>query len=87
MLRDKLLEIFEKYIQDLSRPHQSHEELIYDVVAAYIFHLMEIGNIPAQVLDDLEKDIRDEVIEIYRKKTYGYLSLHEYRCQKVRKTI
>ena len=85
MLGDTLYELFERHLLDLTRPHQSHEELIFDVVAAYIFHLMELGNVPHQVMDALEIDIREEVTEIYRKKTYGFLNLQEYRDHRVKK--
>ena len=83
---DRLHEIFEKHLTDLSRPHQSQDELIFDVVAAYIYHLMEIGNVPFQIMDCLEVDLREEVTEIYRKKTYGFLTLQEYRNIRIRKT-
>lgn len=86
MKKDILHSIFEKHMMDLSRPHQTQEEMIFDVVAAYIFHLMELGNIPHHVLDLLETDLTEEVTDIYRKKTYGFLNLQEYRNSRVRKT-
>lgn len=79
MIKDALYDIFERHLFDQTRPHQSHEELIFDVVAAYILHLMDIGNVPFQILDALEIDIREEVTEIYRKKTYGFLNLQAFR--------
>lgn len=82
---DKLYQIFEKYLKDLSRPHQNHNELIFDVVAEYILHLMNTGNVPHSALDDLEIDLKEEVLELYRKKTYGFLSLYEYRQNAVKK--
>ena len=85
MQTDELYCIFEKYITDLSRPPQTHNELIFDVVAAYILHLMNTGNVPFPTLDTLESYIKEEIIEIYRKKTYGYLNLLEYRNELLKK--
>lgn len=82
---DKLFQIFEKYLKDLSRPHQTQDELIFDVVAEYILHLMNTGNVPNTVLDAIENDITEEVLELYRKKTYGHMTLQEYRQNAVRK--
>jgi hypothetical protein len=83
--QDKLYQIFEKYLFDDSKKEQSHEELIFDVVAEYILYLMNVGNVPHTILDTLEVDLKEEVLELYRKKTYGFLSLQEFRSQALKK--
>ena len=82
MQSDILLQIFNSHLVKDTQPEQSHQELIFDVVADYIFHLMNTGNIPQHFLDFVEEDLKDEVIEIYRKTTYGTLSLKEFRLTK-----
>jgi len=78
-MQDELLSIFHKYLLDMTQPHQDKDELVYDVVAAYMLHLMNSGNVPQQYLDLLEEYLREEVWDIYHKKTYGYFNLQEYR--------
>lgn len=79
MKKDKLVEIFNRHLRDLSQPHQTQDELVFNVIADYIHYLMNIGNIPQYKLDMLEDYLREEVIEIYRKKTYGHRSLYQFR--------
>ena len=79
MKKDKLQEIFNRHLKDLSNPHQTQEDLIFNVVADYIHHLMKIGNVPHFFLDTIEVDLKEEVLEIYRKKTYGHHNLQQFR--------
>ncbi len=81
---DRLFQIFNKFLNDLTRPQQTHDDLIFDVVAHYIFELMNRGNIPQSFLDQLEFDLTEEVKIMYQKKTYGFLTLQEYRDAKVK---
>ncbi|GIL16444.1 MAG: hypothetical protein BroJett040_01950 [Oligoflexia bacterium] len=60
----------------------SAEELIHDCVAEYIYILMRMGNIPQHQLGSLEEFLKEEALEIYRKATYGFSSLKEYRKSK-----
>jgi len=77
--KDKLVEIFNRHLRDTSKPYQTQNELVFDVVADYIHHLMMIGNVPHFLLDTIETDLKEEVIEIYLKKTYGHRSLMQFR--------
>ncbi len=61
---------------------QSEEDLIQNVVAEYIFFLMRLGNVPQSSLDDLEQDLTEETVEMYRKKTYGSFNLQHYRSKR-----
>lgn len=79
MKRDELVDIFKKNLSKIDSAKKTHEDLIHDVVADYILLLMTRGNIPHQMLTQLEEDLKEEVLEIYRKTTYGYPSLNDYK--------
>ena len=81
---DALFEVFDRLLKDSARNYQTEKQLIFDVVAEYIFELMKLGNVPFSQLSLLEDYLHEEVVEIYRKKTYGYSSLHEYQTQKLK---
>lgn len=76
--QDILFTIFKKHLHNLDPENQGIQDLVYDVVGDYMAHLMSQGNIPQHLLDTLETDLREEVIEIYRKVTYGHLNLKSY---------
>ena len=79
-MRDPLYLIFEKHLMSALIENESLEEFLASVVTGYLVHLRAHGTvIPASHADDLEMDIREEVLEMYRKKTYGHLSLASYR--------
>lgn len=80
--QDPLVELVHSHVLDTDSIFTDQHELIHAVVAEYIFELMQMGNIPANHLDTLEVDLTEEVLEIYRKITYGSLSLLEFRERK-----
>ena len=47
------------------------DDFIHNVVADYMFYLMNIGHIPAKVCDSLETDLKEEVHELYQKLKAG----------------
>jgi SpoVK/Ycf46/Vps4 family AAA+-type ATPase len=77
--KDELYEIFLRHLVDFDDIQEQAEDLIQRVVVEYLVLLMERGNVPQQRQDDLEELITEEVRDMYRKKTYGYVSLTEYR--------
>ena len=79
MKKDKLMEIFDRHLKDLGQPEQTRDDLIFNVVADYILYLMKIGNVPNYLLDRIEDYLNEEVLEIYRKKTYGHHNLQQFR--------
>lgn len=79
MKHDELADIFKKNLAKFDSSRKTSEELIHDVVADYILLLMTTGNVPHHHLNQLEDYLKEEVVEIYRKTTYGYQSLHEYK--------
>ena len=79
MQSDELVQIFFQELDKADSPHQSEKELVHEVVSQYLFHLMNRGNIPERSLLELQDFIEEETWEIYRKTTYGHLSLQSYR--------
>ncbi len=80
---DPLVDLVSKHLLDANSGFETQHELVHGVVAEYIFELMQMGNIPVTHLDALEVDLSEEVLEIYRKITYGSLSLLEFRTRRV----
>ncbi|MGE0631578.1 MAG: hypothetical protein AB7O96_04175 [Pseudobdellovibrionaceae bacterium] len=79
-MKDTLHEIFLKYLHvTLIHEDETMDELVHHVVAEYMHVLMQSGNIPERWLDTLEEDLTEEVIDIYRKTTYGHPSLKSFR--------
>lgn len=85
MAKDALFEIFKKHLNQLDPDTQGIEDLVYEVVGDYMAHLMKQGHIPQNQMDTLESDLREEVLEIYRKVTYGHLNLKSYKQAQTQK--
>ena len=76
---DLLYSILKKHL-DLIDPHKENvQDLIYEVVGEYMAELMAMGNIPQYLLDIVESDLREEVLDMYRKTTYGFLTLKDFK--------
>ncbi len=80
MKSDQLIEIFYKHLKKESTNPNDLENFVHNVVADYIFYLMNIGHIPAKACDALEIDIKEEVFELYQKLKAGPI-------KKVKQTI
>jgi hypothetical protein len=76
---DPLYAIFEKHLFSCLIEDETSDQLIYKVVADYLDDLMKMASIPVKVAEFVENDLRDEVRDMLRKKTYGYMSLTEFR--------
>lgn len=79
-----LIKIVETQLQEFSNLKEKTPDFIRKVVHLYALQLTKSGTIPLGFLDDVLTDIEEEAIEIYRKKTYGFLTLEEYRRHKFR---
>ena len=79
---DEFLSIILEHLKRDDSPSQHDYELLHDVVAEFICVLMLKGNIPHFLLDTLEDDLKEEGREIYRKLTYGFQSLRQYRIHR-----
>ncbi|WP_415062764.1 DNA-dependent DNA polymerase [Bdellovibrio sp.] len=84
MNTDILIKIVESQLQETSNMREKTPEFIRKVVHLYTLQLMKLGNIPLDFMEDVISDIEAETVEIYRKKTYGFLTLEEYRRHKFR---
>lgn len=80
MKSDQLLEIFFRHLKKTNSAPDNMEEFVHNVVADYMFYLMNVGHIPTKVCDALETDLKEEVLELYQKLKAGPL-------KKVQQTI
>lgn len=79
MPSDLLYSIFEQYLFNALVENETTEEFLTHVVREYLDRLARSGTIPHGHIDSIEEDLRDEVLEMLRKKTYGHYSLSEFR--------
>ncbi|RYZ63771.1 MAG: hypothetical protein EOP05_23040 [Proteobacteria bacterium] len=80
---DPLYLIFEQHLFTALVEEEALEDFMGRVVSDYVAHLQVMGTvIPQQLRAGLEQDLRDEVLEMFRKKTYGHYSLSEFRKAK-----
>lgn len=86
MNTDSLIKILETQLKETSNIREKTQDFIRKVVQIYTIQLMQSGNIPLEFMDDVVSDIESEVVEMYRKKTYGFLTLEEYRRHKFRQS-
>ncbi len=80
--KDKLITLIAEAIKDNSNPNEDGGELINRVVDSYINDLFQFGYIPSFALSEVIEDIEIEAVNIYRKLTYGYYDLKEYRMKR-----
>ncbi len=76
---DRLFEIFNYCLVDQQDPKEEAHELVRRVTNIYALELMKIGHIPFAAFDTIIEDIQSDVLDMYRKKTYGYLTLQDFR--------
>lgn len=84
MNTDILVKLVETQLKETKNLKEKTQDFILKVVHIYTLQLMKQGNIPLNFMEDVIADIEAETIEIYRKKTYGFLTLEEYRRHKFR---
>lgn len=80
MITDPLLEIFYKHLKKTNSLPAKAEDFVHNVVADYMFLLMNQGHIPEYLYDPLEIDLKEEVLELYQKLLAGPIN-------KVKQTI
>lgn len=76
---DLLYTIFEHYLFNALVENETTDEFLTNVVQEYLERLSQHGAISRDHLATIECDLRDEVLEMLRKKTYGHFSLREFR--------
>ena len=77
-----LLHMVENHLKETSNMREKAQDFIRKIVNIYTLHLMKQGDIPIVHMEDIMTDLEAEVIEMYRKKTYGFMTLEEYRRHK-----
>lgn len=79
MTRESLIHLFLMRLEETHLPTESAAELIHRVTREYMLTALEKSLIPLDFFEDVFDEIEAEVLELYRKKTYGFLTLPEYR--------
>lgn len=77
---DLLYSIFEHHLFNALVEDESSDEFFKRVVGDYLLELKRLGSqIPREHHASVESDLREEVLEMFRKKTYGHYSLAAFR--------
>lgn len=84
--KDELYEIFKRKLNILDPDAQGPDELITETVEEYLERLLLRGHIPTQFIDSIEQDLLEEVKDMFRKKTYGHMSLKSYKSAQKNKS-
>lgn len=81
---DPLYFVFEQHLFTALVEDETIDSFLNRVVTDYLGRLLISGTVVPQTFrETLETDLRDEVLEMLRKKTYGHFSLAAYRKAKV----
>ena len=76
---DRLTEIFHQMLAQTNHRAETAAELIRRAAGVYAIELLMQGEIPYAFRQDVLADLEAELLVLYRKVTYGYLSLQAYR--------
>lgn len=83
MDKDALYKIFISQLEECINIREKSQDLIRRVAQLYLLQLTKTATIPLEHRASVHEDIEQEVVEMYRKKTYGHLTLEDYRRTKV----
>ncbi len=81
--KDPLFKIFEQHLFNAMVEDETSADFVGRVVQEYIKTLSASGTVPHAHRETLSEDLREEVMEMLRKKTYGHFSLAEFRKKKM----
>lgn len=77
---DLLYQVFHDRLHVESEEEISVESLAIEVIERYLRLLADQGVfVPIRMKARLEDDLLDDVLEMIRKKTYGHVSIRQYR--------
>jgi hypothetical protein len=79
MKKDELFEIFKRKLKQINTSIQTESDLIQETAEEYLERLLLRGHIPIHFVESIHKDLCDEVLEMYRKKTYGHFNLKSFK--------
>ncbi len=80
-----LIELIITYLRDSSNLNETTSQFVKRVRDQFVKYLLMSNTIPEPVFRDVLTDLEEEIVEIYRKKTYGYQSLKEFRISRILK--
>ena len=81
--KDPLFKIFEQHLFNAMVEDENSADFVGRVVQEYMKTLTALGTVPHAHRETLSEDLREEVMEMLRKKTYGHFSLAEFRKKKM----
>lgn len=79
MNSDRLYQLMMTRLGRTDLASESEADFLLNVTAEYMAELMAQGNIPHFLLNVVERDLSEELVEMYRKKTYGHMNPKEFR--------
>lgn len=77
--KDELFEIFKRKLKTVNTAVNDEADLIKETAEEYLERLLLRGHIPVHFVESIHKDLCDEVLEMYRKKTYGHFNLKSFK--------
>ncbi|MBL7557493.1 MAG: DNA-dependent DNA polymerase [Bdellovibrionaceae bacterium] len=80
-----LIELIITYLRDSSNLNETTSQFVKRVRDQFVKYLLMSNTIPEPVFRDVLTDLEEEIVDIYRKKTYGYQSLKEFRISRILK--
>ena len=80
-----LIELIITYLRDSSNLNETTSQFVKRVRNQFVKYLLMSNTIPEPVFRDVLTDLEEEIVDIYRKKTYGYQSLKEFRISRILK--
>ncbi|MBL7542893.1 MAG: hypothetical protein JNL11_03710 [Bdellovibrionaceae bacterium] len=80
-----LIELIITYLRDSSNLNETTAQFVKRVRDQFVKYLLMSNTIPEPVFRDVLMDLEEEIVDIYRKKTYGYQSLKEFRISRILK--
>ncbi len=76
---DPLYSIFEQHLMNALIEEETTEDFVTRVARDYLGRIGQRGSIPTSFVESIETDLKDEVLEMLRKRTYGHFNLDSYR--------
>lgn len=80
MKKDALYQLFIKRLHQFEDIEESSQDFVQRLAREFFLKLTEDGHVPQSHRESILEDIEDEVIEMFRKKTYGHSTLKAYRA-------
>ena len=74
-----LYDCFERHLLNLSITEETEQSFVTQVVENFLINMGGHGYNFSSHAEDTFQELCDEVTEMLRKKTYGHVSLNQYR--------